>query len=390
MKIFKCYYQNIKKQGVMYIPAKNLEEATQKIQKKSVIIIHIKEITWFAMPSSKTRELENIFWQLGFGFNSGLHIITVLESIKEGLYHKDNIMFLESMLSSLYQGDTLSKALKEHSAICGSFVVALFEIGEKSGYLSQTCELCAKELGQKNEFLDSIRKALLYPSILGFALVCVFIILSFFVIPEFGQIYNDLDTNLPLSTESIIIVSRFLHDFFFEIIIGFIFILFVYILLLKNKMYRDKMIIITPILNTIVIDYELYRYFLGLHYFIKSQITFEKSIETCNELIDNMYLKGKFSCITDLLHRGIPLSRALEEIDIHIANLVLLQSGEKSGTLDQALQLNAEFYKRRYKHTLQTLHTLIEPFATMIMGLFVAWLVFSIVSPMWGLLEVAV
>ena len=158
MKIFKCYYQNIKKQGVMYIPAKNLEEATQKIQKKSVIIIHIKEITWFAMPSSKTRELENIFWQLGFGFNSGLHIITVLESIKEGLYHKDNIMFLESMLSSLYQGDTLSKALKEHSAICGSFVVALFEIGEKSGYLSQTCELCAKELGQKNEFLDSIRK----------------------------------------------------------------------------------------------------------------------------------------------------------------------------------------------------------------------------------------
>ena len=150
------------------------------------------------------------------------------------------------------------------------------------------------------------------------------------------------------------------------------------------------MIIITPILNTIVIDYELYRYFLGLHYFIKSQITFEKSIETCNELIDNMYLKGKFSCITDLLHRGIPLSKALEEIDIHIANLVLLQSGEKSGTLDQALQLNAEFYKRRYKHTLQTLHTLIEPFATMIMGLFVAWLVFSIVSPMWGLLEVAV
>lgn len=387
MKVFKCSYQALDRRGTKYVIASSMQKAHEKLQKQFLLPLHIQEVSFF-ITLSKIHELENIFWQLGFGYNSGLNLILILESIKENLYHKENIALLESMLNALHQGEKLSLALRQHTALCGNLIIALFEIGEKSGYLSETCELCAKELQQKNEFKDSIKKALIYPSILALAFLGVFVILSLFVIPEFTQIYNDLGAKLPISTVYMVTISKFLSMFFVEILCGFCFVAIFIIMTLRIKTIKDRIILVLPIISKITIDYELYCYFLGLYYFLKSQASFEKSVETCTLLIGNLHLQNKFLCVGDFLHHGIPLSQALKRVDIHIANLALLESGEKSGMLDKALHLNAEFYKKQYTQALQTLKIVVEPLATLIIGGLVAFLALSIVSPMWQLLEV--
>lgn len=390
MPLFKCNYQSINTQGVRYIFAKNTEEAKQKMLQKNLLVTNINEVSLFMRYGNKTQELERIFWQLEFSYTSGLHLISILQSIKKELYFKENAALLQSMIHALEKGDTLSSALQKHINTCGSLVVALFSIGEKSGFLQETCELCAKEISQKNSYIQALRNAMIYPLLLALSFLCVFFVLAFFVIPEFASLYNELGANLPFLTELTLKISSFLQSYIFEILACIlIFIIFCFIFLNK-KLVRDRILLHTPFINHVVTDYWLYIYFLGLHYFLKSKVPFMDSIVQCEKLIHNSVLQQKISHLRFMLDKGIPLSQALNSIDIKIANIALLQSGEQSGMLDKALELNARFYKDRFTQSLQTLQILSQPFTTIIMGILIAGLAYSIVAPMWQLLEVAI
>lgn len=390
MPLFKCSYQDTNSQGVRFVFAQNMQEAKQKMLQQNLLVTNINEISFFMQYGNKTQELERIFWQLGFSYTSGLHLISILYSIKEELYFKDNIVLVQSMIHALEKGDSLSSALKKHVNICGSLVVALFSIGEKSGFLQETCELCAKEISQKNTYMQALRNAMIYPLLLVVSFLCVFFMLSFFVIPEFAILYKELDTNLPLITEIVLKICNFLQTYIFEIIAFILFFIILCVVFLSKKIMRDRILLHIPFLNHVIIDYWLYIYFLGLHYFLKSKVPFLESIMQCEKLINNGVLQQKISSLSYMLNKGMPLSKALSEVDIKIANIALLQSGEQSGMLDKALELNARFYKDRFTQSLKTLQILSQPFATIVMGIFIIVLAYSIVAPMWQLLEVAI
>lgn len=390
MPLFKCNYQGINTQGVRYIFAQNIEDAKQKMLQKNLLVTNINEVSLFMRYGNKTQELERIFWQLGFSYTSGLHLISILQSIKKELYFKENISLLQSMIYALEKGDTLSSALQKHVDTCGSLVVSLFSIGEKSGFLQETCELCAKEISQKNAYMQALRNAMIYPLLLALSFLCVFFVLAFFVIPEFAVLYGELGVNLPFLTKIILNICNFLQTYMFETLAFILVFIIVCAVFLSKKLVRDRILLHIPFINHVVTDYWLYIYFLGLFYFLKSKVPFMDSIMQCEKLIHNSVLQQKISHLRFMLDKGIPLSQALNSIDIKIANIALLQSGEQSGMLDKALELNAKFYKDRFTQSMQTLQILSQPFATIIMGILIAGLTYSIVAPMWQLLEVAI
>ncbi|RDU59354.1 type II secretion system F family protein [Helicobacter sp. MIT 14-3879] len=342
------------------------------------------------MTPTKTSELETVFWQLGYGYGSGIGLLVLLESIKVGLKHKENIALIENMQQALERGLSLTSAFKEHNKLCGDLIVALFEIGEKSGQMQETCQLCAKELRQRSEFYNTLIKALIYPCFLLFATLIVFVVIAVFVIPEFADIYRELNANLNFSTKALLSLSEILFSYYWQILFCILGIIGICWIGLSRKAYRDSLLFHTPFVNTILKDYELYRYFVGLHYLLKSQVPFEESLRICNGLVSNTCMKHQLAFVLDSILRGIPFSESLLESEVEIANIGLLSSAEQSGALDQALGLNAEFYKRRYQLALQYITILTEPAATMCIGTLVAWIAFAIISPMWDMLLIAV
>lgn len=392
MKLFKYTYVAVDKDKDGYIFAKNKAEAIEKLENKGVFLLRINEfgISNLINPNAKLDELENIFWQLGFGINSSLGLIALLESIREGLHFREHIALLDSIIQTLNGGESISVALKKHTKVCGNLVVVLFEIGEKSGKMSEMCELCAREIRAKNEFVQSMIKAMIYPCLLLVSCVVAFFILSLFVVPEFANIYGELNSSLPASTRYILAISGFLSEYFVQIVIFFIIFVSFVAALFSKKVMKDRILLNIPIINRILLDYELYRYFLGLYYFLSSKVDFLQSIEICNSLVNNVMIKESFKPVIDYLNGGHALSYAFSHIDIEIANISLLKSGEESGAFDKSLQLNYEFYKKRYKKALESLSIIIEPLITILMGLFITFLAFSVVSPMWQLLEIAV
>lgn len=392
MKIFKYLYNTLDEEKSGYIFAKDKTNAIDKLTKKHVDFINITELSLLNIinPNAKLDELENIFWQLGFGINSSLGLITLLESIRAGLHFREHIKLLDSIIHTLNGGESISVGLKKHKKTCGNLVVVLFEIGEKSGKMSEMCEICAKEIRSKNEFMQSLVKAMIYPCLLLLSCVVAFFILSIYVVPEFANIYGELNASLPASTRYILGISGFLNEYFIQIVIFFIAFIALLVALFSKKVIKDRILLNLPVINRILLDYELYRYFLGLYYFLSSKVGFLESIKICNSLIDNVIIKDSFKPMVDYLNGGHSLSYGFYHIDIEIANIPLLQSGEESGAFDKTLQLNYEFYKKRYKKALENISIIIEPLITILMGFFITFLAFSVVSPMWQLLEIAV
>ena len=338
--------------------------------------------------NKKLHELESIFWQLGFGYGAGLGLVDLLESIKKGLSHKATLALLDSMQLALRRGDSLASAVRQHRRLCGNLVVSLFDIAERSGRMQEVCKLCARELGSKRDFYKQLTKAMLYPCFLLVAVLGVFVIIALFVLPEFASLYEDLGANLSLSASLLLDLSDFLGLYYFQILLLAVAALFVLGLAFRPRRLRDRILFYLPVIRSVLLDYEFYRYFLGLHYFLRSGMPLEEGLGLCGDLVSNIYLRHELSFALDSLKRGLPLSACLGELNLQIENLGLLASAEKSGALDGALEFISEFYRRRYEGRLQYMAMIAEPLATFFIGLFVAWIAFATVSPMWDLLLV--
>lgn len=390
MKRFKSLCVNAKGAEVKKsIFAKNLHQASHKLEKAGYIVLDIQEIKSFLDINLEglDENLASMFWQLGYLNDSTIGYAKSIELIKNNISNLKVKKLLEDMANSIDMGLPLSDGLRKNPSICPDFICSLFEIGEQSGNLKQMCEICASEIESKKEFSGKIKKALFYPSVMLVAVSITLIAISAFVLPEFIILFNEFEANLPLATKMLIAFSNFINNYF--IFIAFIFSLIILALILLrnfNRYYFDYLIYTIPVARRLILYHHLYTYFLGLSYFLQSSIPFSKSVEQNAQFCSNLFLRRKLSFVGECLEDGLALSTAFEKMDIEILNIALIKSAELSGKLDVALSLNARFYKKKYLNLLQNLQSLIEPSANILIGIVVGFITIAIISPVWNLI----
>ncbi len=64
----------------------------------------------------------------------------------------------------------------------------------------------------------------------------------------------------------------------------------------------------------------------------------------------------------------------------------MLRVGENTGSLESALLNVSYFYNRDVKESVERLQAIIEPAMTTALGIIIAWIVFSILGPIYDLI----
>jgi type IV pilus assembly protein PilC len=64
----------------------------------------------------------------------------------------------------------------------------------------------------------------------------------------------------------------------------------------------------------------------------------------------------------------------------------MLRVGENTGTLEKSLQNVSYFYNREVKESVEHLQELIGPALTIFIGLLVAWIMLSVLGPIYDLI----
>src|SRR3990170_4392233 len=108
-------------------------------------------------------------------------------------------------------GAALSKALEAHPGVFSRFYVGMVRAGEAGGALGSVLARIGEFMERSQELKETVKSALIYPSILVLASVTSVMLLLIFVVPQFSQMFEQSGRSLPLAGDLLtkIEIARF-------------------------------------------------------------------------------------------------------------------------------------------------------------------------------------
>src|SRR5689334_13349928 len=119
---------------------------------------------------------------------------------------------LQGVRDEVRGGKSLSQALDARRDVFSRFYVNIVRAGEAGGALGTVLQRLAETMERSKELRDSVRSALIYPTILIFVAVASVMVLLVFVVPQFQSTFAQAGKALPLPTQIVIVVGTFLRN----------------------------------------------------------------------------------------------------------------------------------------------------------------------------------
>ena len=359
-----------------------IEDRLKKLQKQFVDTILKPKISIDSLISS--------IRQLGVMTNAGISIHDSIKEVVKTTEDKRLKAIFENIDDALNSGQSLTEALSIYRHDVGDVTIAMVELGENTGNMSESLLKLAKILEEIRDNKKKFKKALRYPIIVLVAISIAFTILMVYVVPKFKEIFAKLHSQLPIPTRILLILENIIHNYgwyLLAFIVGSIVtIKFLYTNNEKFKRGFDKYILKVYLFGNIIFNSTMYRFNMIFNQLISAGIPIGDALDTAVLTIDNTTIKEKLSNVTLSVQRGMSLSDAFKETELFQGMLLqMVGAGERSGTLDTMLEKVSDYFKMRFDEIVDNISSYIEPILIGFIAVMVLMMALGIFLPMWDL-----
>ncbi len=343
--------------------------------------------------------------ELGFGGRRGKRVtqkqITVLTQelaalLEAGLTldHSFKVLLdltddpiLTKLLSELQEqvrgGDTFSQALEAQGDLFPSLYINMVRAGEASGALQAVLSRLADYLERSAELRDTVKNALIYPTILlvvaGLSVVALLVV----VVPQFAQMFDDMGQALPLATRIVIGLGDLMRGYWWVLLLGILGL----VSLVNRQLARpevkyrwDRRVLGLPLIGDLVAKVETARLTRTLSTLIHNGVTLLAALALVKDVLSNKIIAEAVSAAAEELKRGRGLAETLmEQAVLPKLAIQMIKVGEESGKLEPMLEKVANLYDREVTSAVQRMLGLLEPLLIVGLGLIVAGIIMSIV-----------
>ncbi len=380
------------------VEAKDINEAAGYIRSKSLVPITITQETKNSISSIlpflgkvKGSDLVVFTRQLSSMLSSGLTLIRSLEILKEQFTNDVMLETTESIIADIEEGKTFSFAISKFPEVFSPIYVSIIKSAEGAGLLDKALLRLADNLEKQEKLKGTIKAALTYPAIVVSLMVVVVFIMMTFVIPQLANLYKGLNVDLPLPTKIIISISGFFVGFW-PLAIGLtVLSIFLYRRWYKTEAGRliiDNFILKIPVFGNLIKKVTLTEMARTLGVLIGSGSLVVDSLIQTSETLGNIHYKNAVKDVARKVENGITIGDAMSSHSLFPALMVqLVKIGEQTGTLDETLLKTSEYFERDTDQLVKTLTTALEPFIMVILGVGVAFLMISVITPIYNLIS---
>lgn len=296
---------------------------------------------------------------------------------------------LGEIADDIQGGATISKALAKHPKVFSVFYINMVRAGEESGKLDETFTYLADYLDRNYAVTSKAKNALIYPAFVIFTFIAVMATMLTVVIPKISTIIIESGQEIPVYTRVVIGISDFLVDYgiFFAIavIIGGFFI-WKAGQGEKGSLMMAQTRLSIPYIGTLYKKLYLSRIADNMNTMLISGIPMIKVLELTAAVVDNKVYENILNNCLELVKGGAPLSDALgKHPEIPSIMVQMAKIGEETGELGHILETLARFYQREVVNAVDTLVDLIEPVMIVLLGLGVAFLLASVLIPIYNI-----
>ncbi len=394
-----------KKEGA--IEAETQNQAVSILREKGLIVQDISAAAGSDAPTSiwqmdmggdihnkklKKKALLMLFNQLGMmmkaGINLSMSMQIMIDTEKDATIKK----ILREINENLYNGFTLSQAMKNFSGFPGVYI-SIIEAGEANGRLDNAFQQCALICKKDIALSGKLRSAFTYPIFLIVLVIALIVILCGFVLPTFKDTYGSFGAELPGLTLALMGFSDILLGYWWLIILVCVGIGIGFYTLNKNsaefRMAFAKVQLKIPLIGPIVRQSALARFCRLMSTLTEAGIPIHKAMALSRDAVPNLYVKDQIQYVLDDVQIGVTIHEAMAKHPVFDAILVsMIRVGEESGMLGDSLFKMAELFEDQSDESTQKLTDAMTPIMTVVIGVVVGTVVVAMILPMFGIYNV--
>lgn len=320
--------------------------------------------------------------------SAGVPILDALNDLQESNENPYFQKVIAALSAEVEGGKLLSQALAEHPNVFDEVFVSLVEAGEKTGQLPEVFNNLFSNIRWQDELITQTKKLLAYPAFIAVVVSAAIVFLMLYLVPEMVNFLKNMGQELPLNTKILIAISDAFQDYWWLILGLPLLAIFIFAAVVKKnpaaRYQFDMMKLNLPFTGTIlhkIIMARFARYFALMY---QTGIPILDAIKICEKIVGNRVVADALRRAHTQINAGESMSESFHNVGLFTPLVVrMIRVGENTGALDKSLMNISYFYDRDVNDAMQNMLKLIEPTLTVILGCILAFIMFSVLGPVY-------
>lgn len=323
---------------------------------------------------------------------AGLSMSRALDVLKRQTKNQKFQIVLEDLGRDIKKGGTLSEGMKKHPKVFSPLFVSMVKAGEESGKVADSLLTVGTQIEKAYLIQRKVKGALVYPGIIISAMIIVGILMLIYVVPTLTSTFEELDVDLPASTQAIITVSDAFNNHLFLMLAGivtFIISVFIAARTQRGKRAIDFAVLRIPVIGTLIQKTNAARTARTFSSLLDSGVEVVESLSIVEDVIQNSYYKDVLAKAGARIQKGEQISETFIAAEKLYPPLFseMVAVGEETGQLSGMLSEIADFYEKEVEESTKNMTTIIEPILMVIVGVGVGFFAISMITPMYSLVS---
>ncbi|HCL98669.1 MAG TPA: type II secretion system F family protein [Fervidobacterium sp.] len=378
------------------INAENLKEALDKLKQQGVLVTDVtQKDVQMTVQSGSTGKKRTVFQlrardivlfarQLETMISAGVRLVDAVMTLSEQeIFAKKFRNILKEVASDMKGGMSFSDALERQGAF-DSIFINMVRAGEEGGILDVTMKKVANYYENSNRMREQVKSSMAYPMfILGFAVVVV-IVISVFILPKLITVFGTVPESglLGLLMKMNFVFTQRWY-ILFPVVIAIGVGLFFFLKTVYGGYVKDFFGNLLPPVRKLRQKMTNERFTRTLGVLIGSGVSMINALDMAARASNNTKFITTIAKVNEEVKAGSNLKDALKRAGIFPQIIYeMVGTGEETGKLDVVMEKVADFYEEEILTDTKKLVSLVEPMMIAFVGIFIAFIAFTMYSTM--------
>ncbi len=335
-------------------------------------------------------ELSSFCSQFSMILSSGISSIEGISILLEDASLPEEKEILQFIQEKIQASGSLYLAL-ESTNLFPSYMLKMVQIGEETGTLDEVMSSLSIHYHREDTISHNIRGAVTYPLIMSGMMVVVIIVLLVKVMPIFNQVFIQLGTEMTGFSRTLMNLGNTINQYSIFFLFIIVILSFFFIWGTKTSGGRKafkKLGYRLSITRSFYEEIAACRFASGMSLTLSSGLNPDRSMELVSGLNNDQYFQSKLNNCQRMIVDGKSLSEALHRSEIFTGMYAHLASiGEKTGSMDQAMNKIAELYQEDIDTHINNRLAVLEPTLVITLSLIVGVILMSVMFPLMGIMS---
>jgi type IV pilus assembly protein PilC len=370
----------------------DLEARLGRMQLELLKATPVRAATLFARKKLESKELINIFIHMQTMSHAGVPLFESLIDLRDSADTPTVRRFISDLVDRIEGGASLSDALEQSPAGIDKVNVNLIRTGEATGKLPEVLAELVESLKWSDEIAAQTKKLLMYPVFAGTVVLGAVGFLMIYLVPQLIGFIKNLGGTVPIQTRALVAFSNFLVNYWYTIPMVVFLVAATWITAVRMspaaRLWIDGAKLRVPVFGPILKKIIMARFSKSFGLMYKSGVSVLDALGLCQSLSSNAAFRYAIGGAALSISQGQKVSDSFAATTLFPPLVVrMIRVGESTGGLDKALENVSYFYTREVNDAIEKLQGLIQPVLTLFLGGMIAWIMSSVMLPIYDLIS---